>query len=89
MTTLTPGKVLSSRTSDVTVENRLTVGKWRFQLTVLDDDRNESAPAMLVVNVIDPRTPPTPTPTPVRGGPTPVLTPVRVPGTPVRPGRPQ
>lgn len=51
MATLTPGQVFSSRSPRVTVENPLRPGAWRFRLTVVDNDGNESAPAELVVTV--------------------------------------
>lgn len=75
MVTLTPGKALRSKTPSVTIENQLDIGTWRFQLTVVDDDKNESAPAVLAVNVVARRV--------IGGGLTPVPAPVLV-SDPVR-----
>jgi hypothetical protein len=51
MVTLTPGKTVSSRDPDLLVENVLAPGRWRFQLVVVDDEKNESEPVELVVQV--------------------------------------
>jgi hypothetical protein len=51
MPELVPGKTVASRAPTLLVENRLDLGAWRFRLTVLDDEGNESAPADLVVTV--------------------------------------
>ena len=58
MPVLVPGKAVRSRTPTMLVENPLEAGRWRFRLTVLDDDRNESGPAELIVTVRAGRTPP-------------------------------
>lgn len=72
MTTLVAGTAFTSRTPTVLIENRLAVGTWVFQLVVVDNDGNLSAPASLSVSVIQPRIPtpippsePTPLPRPV------------------------
>ncbi len=51
MATLVPGRVFRSREPLLTVDNALDPGAWRFRLTVIDDERNESEPAELVVRV--------------------------------------
>jgi hypothetical protein len=52
MATLTPGKTVASREPGLLVENALAPGKWRFQLVVVDNDKNESEPVELVVEVV-------------------------------------
>lgn len=88
MTTLVPGKISRSRTPTLTVDNPLAAGRWRFRLTVIDNDKNESAPVELIVTVREPRVVP-PVHGPILG---PVLDPVRervrIPVSPVLPIRP-
>lgn len=60
MPTLVPGRPLASREPAVKVENELPAGLWRFRLTVVDDEGNESAPAELTVKVLRAPTPPGP-----------------------------
>jgi hypothetical protein len=74
-----PGKTVRSTEPTVRVDTLLDPGSYRFQLVVLDNARNVSAPAQLIVSV---RTPPI---TPIR--PTTPITPTTLvtPVTPVRP----
>ena len=59
MPVLVPGAVTRSRKPTLLVENKLDPGSWRFRLTVVDDSGLESAPAELVVRVLEPpRQPP-------------------------------
>lgn len=51
MAILTPGKTLRSRSPELLVENALAPGRWRFELVVVDDERNESEPVELIVEV--------------------------------------
>lgn len=85
MPVLNPGVAARSRTPALLVENRLDPGLWRFRLTVIDDSGRESAPAELVVRVLEPTRP-----TPI--GPIIRPTDVRVaqpqPIRPIRPRRP-
>ena len=48
------------------VDNRLTAGRHRFQLEVIDEAGLVSAPAVLIVSVSAPAPAPRPTPTPGR-----------------------
>jgi hypothetical protein len=78
MTTLIAGQPFITRTPTVLVENTLTVGTWIFQLVVVDDDGNQSAPQQLSVTVEPARRPPPPRPLPT---PTPIPTPRPGPNT--------
>jgi hypothetical protein len=40
-----------SREPRILVENKLAVGTHRFRLTVIDNDKNESAPTEIVVTI--------------------------------------
>jgi hypothetical protein len=51
MVTMVPGKVVRSRKPVLPVDNVLDPGRWLFRLTVVDDDRTESAPSDLIVTV--------------------------------------
>jgi len=73
MTTLVAGQVFSSASPTLVVDNKLNVGRYTFQLVVVDDEGNLSAPRQLVVTVnpadvptrrrrTPPRTPTPPTP---------------------------
>ncbi len=64
MVTLAPGKAFSSSQPTVVVENALASGAHVFQLVVVDDSGNASAPVQLVVNVSKPAPKSEPTPTP-------------------------
>ena len=95
MVMLTPGKTVRSREPLLAVDNVLKLGAWRFQLTVVDNDRNESDPAELVVKIVrevaPPPPPPPPSPRPFN--PIDVLVPRRPvvepgPPPPIRPRRP-
>jgi hypothetical protein len=55
MPVLAPGRPASSLKPSLLVENVLEVGLWRFRLTVLDAEGNESAPADLMVKVVQDR----------------------------------
>ncbi len=81
MAEFTPGKPVRSSEPSVRVDTLLASGRYRFRLVVLDNDRNASAPAELIVSIVKdagaaPRTTPT---TPVI--PTTLVTPT-VPVTP-------
>jgi hypothetical protein len=54
------GKTVRSEEPVVRVDNLLEPGLYRFQLIVVDDENNESAPAELVVQVFEGKTPPPP-----------------------------
>jgi len=92
MPVLAPGVVTRSRTPALVVENRLEAGTWRFRLTVVDDTGVESAPAELVVRVVEPRRPTDPIvrptepfrPTDIRVAEPQAIRPIR----PRRPARP-
>lgn len=58
MPQLTPLRTFSTSKPQIEVANPLKPGKYRFRLTVVDSARNESAPAEIVVTVVDPRTDP-------------------------------
>ncbi len=78
MVTLSPGKPFSTTEPKVVVENALPIGLHLFQLVVVDDSGNVSAPVELAVSVQKqvprptPETPPTrqPDPTSLRGSQT-------------------
>jgi hypothetical protein len=85
MPVLNPGVATRSRSPTLVVENRLDPGAWRFRLTVVDDTGLESAPAELVVRVVEQRLPPTgPTGPIVRPTDPRVVEPIR----PITPSRP-
>ena len=88
MTTLTPGKTVRSRDPELLVENALAAGSWRFQLVVVDEEKNESEPVELIVQVapLRPVRPRDPVLEPVR--PVRPLDPVIEPVRPVRSGDP-
>jgi hypothetical protein len=65
MPVLTPGIAVRSRAPTMLVENRLEPGSWRFRLTVVDDAGIESAPAELVIRVVEPIRPTRPVVSPV------------------------
>lgn len=93
MVTLTPNKPHRSRTPDIVVENELRPGRYLMQLVVVDDSRNESEPAELVVTVRERGAPPPPPVGPVRPfNPDLILRPDRIvrpiDPTPRRPVRP-
>lgn len=52
MADFVPGKTVPSREPQVRVDTLLDPGSYRFQLVVVDDERNVSAPAELVVSVV-------------------------------------
>src|SRR5262245_14248091 len=87
MAEFTPGKTVRSSEPSVRVDTLLASGRYRFRLVVLDNDRNASAPAELIVSVVKdaiaapPITRTTPTPPVI---PTAVVTPT-VPVAPVAP----
>ncbi|MDT8760248.1 hypothetical protein MZO42_16225 [Sphingomonas psychrotolerans] len=61
MVTLSPGKAFSSAQPTLVVENVLALGRHLFQLVVVDDSGNESAPVDLVISVEKPtKSDPTP-----------------------------
>jgi hypothetical protein len=51
MTAFVPGQTVRSRNPVVSVDP-LPPGRWRFRLVVVDNDRNESAPTDLTVEVL-------------------------------------
>ena len=55
MPRLAAGRPFSSRTPSVKVENRLAPGSYRFQLVVIDNAGNKSAPAHITVKVVERR----------------------------------
>lgn len=57
MPVIAVNRVVSTREPRLLVENDLPVGRYRFRLTVVDGDRNESAPAELVVSIVKPTRP--------------------------------
>ena len=64
MAEFTPGKPVRSSEPSVRVDTLLASGRYRFRLVVLDNDRNASAPAELIVSIVKdagaaPRTTPT------------------------------
>jgi hypothetical protein len=64
MAEFTPGKPVRSSEPSVRVDTLLASGRYRFRLVVLDNDRNASAPAELIVSIVkdavaSPRTTPT------------------------------
>jgi hypothetical protein len=64
MVTLSPGKTFSTSQPSVVVENVLDPGRHVFQLVVVDDSGNASAPFALMVSVEKPAAKPDPTTTP-------------------------
>jgi hypothetical protein len=94
MPVLVQGVATRSRAPTLLVENKLEPGSWRFRLTVVDDSGLESAPAELVVRVLDPpRQPPAGPIEPARPGVGPGVSiapppPPTRPTTPRRPARP-
>lgn len=52
MAEFTPGKTVQSREPMVRVDTLLEPGRYRFQLVVIDDQRNASEPAELTVSVV-------------------------------------
>lgn len=52
MAEFTPGKTVQSREPTVRVDTLLEPGRYRFQLVVIDDQRNASEPAELTVSVV-------------------------------------
>lgn len=50
------GAPLATRESFILVENQLPVGKYLFQLVVIDDDGLRSAPMQVTVVVAEPTT---------------------------------
>jgi hypothetical protein len=71
MVTLAPGKTFSTSQPSVVVENVLDPGRHLFQLVVIDDSGNVSAPVDLVVSVEKPAPKPDPTETPPTRAPDP------------------
>lgn len=71
-----------SKVPQVVVENPLKPGKYRFSLVVVDDSRNASEPAELVVTVVE-QTRPVLNPDILRAATT---TTIRQPISPLRPG---
>ena len=51
------GQTIRSREPTLLVENRFAPGVYRFRLVVVDDERNASAPAELVLRVVEGRLP--------------------------------
>lgn len=69
MTQLVPNQPLRTRVPTITVDGNLPIGRHRFQLVVVDNDGNRSAPDEVVVTIVrrgigpvpdprDPREPP-------------------------------
>ena len=54
MPVLTPGKPVTIDKPMLLVENKLSPGRYRFQLVVTDSAGNDSAPSELVVTVSTP-----------------------------------
>jgi hypothetical protein len=52
MPVLSPNKAVRSAKPQILVENPLEPGRYHFQLIVVDDANNASAPAELVVQVV-------------------------------------
>ena len=52
MAEFTPGKPVRSSEPAVRVDTLLASGRYRFRLVVLDNDRNASAPAELIVSIV-------------------------------------
>ena len=59
MPVLVPRKPVTIREPQLLVENKLPPGRYRFELVVIDDAKNESDPAQLVVTVQERPTRPT------------------------------
>ncbi|NJD11915.1 MAG: hypothetical protein FIB01_16220 [Gemmatimonadetes bacterium] len=53
MPILVEGQTVRGRAPTLAVENRLEPGAYRFRLVVIDDEGNASAPAELVVRVVE------------------------------------
>lgn len=53
MVQLATNQPFRSREPQITVENPLKPGSYRFSLVVLDDAQNESQPAELTVTVVE------------------------------------
>ncbi|MBO0749319.1 MAG: hypothetical protein J2O44_02665 [Porphyrobacter sp.] len=85
MVQLVTNQPLRSKVPQITVENPLKPGSYRFSLVVLDDAQNESQPAELTVTVVQP------TRTVVQPAVLRAATTVRQPisATPLRPKTPQ
>lgn len=65
MVQLVTNQPLRSKVPQITVENPLKPGSYRFSLVVVDEAHNESQPAQLTVTVVrrvDPPPPPPPPP---------------------------
>ena len=81
MVLLAANQPLRSREPQITVENPLKPGSYRFRLVVVDEAQNESQPAEITVTVVQP-TRPVLRPEILREVTTvrdPVVTPLRVP----------
>jgi hypothetical protein len=63
------GKEVVSAAPMVSVDNPLRPGSYRFQLVVIDDSGNASAPAFVSVSVQQPSPPPPPPSTGVKFNP--------------------
>lgn len=57
MVQLATNQPFLSKAPQVTVENPLKPGSYRFSLVVVDDAQNESMPAVITVTVVEPRRP--------------------------------
>ena len=57
MVQLATNQPIRSRAPQITVENPLKPGSYRFSLVVVDDAKNESAPAEITVTVFQPTRP--------------------------------
>ena len=76
------GQAIETTEPTVLVENKLAVGRHTFQLVVVDDAGNQSAPTKAIAVVVA-LPPPHPT------GPGPIRQPILTrPGSPLRPGSP-
>jgi hypothetical protein len=51
MTALTPGVAFDTPDNRVTVDGGLASGTWQFELTVIDNDGNASAPQRIAVQI--------------------------------------
>ena len=54
MAVFKPDQPIETEKPVVEVENKLEPGTYRFELIVIDDEGNKSAPALALVNVIKP-----------------------------------
>jgi hypothetical protein len=52
MPTIAPNQPIEQRSPDLAISNRLPVGDHRFELVVIDDAGQSSAPASIVVRVL-------------------------------------